>query len=90
MKELARTCFEVVGFGLLVCCMVYLAGCATLQLPKDATPEQKHEAHCKDAKAYLKMAQSEKAKAAVGSSLLAWWELAEEGAQSGVASYCGE
>ena len=68
--------------------IVASSGCATSQLPNDATPAERHAALCMDATAGLAMAEAAMS-TATDPEALRYWASFRRAAQIGVATYCG-
>lgn len=77
----------VLAWWLAIVC-VALVGCATASLPGNATPAEKREAMCLDARRGLALGQIG-VSTAVGPDQVTYWQRWLEGARQGIELYCG-
>lgn len=68
---------------------VCLTGCATMNLPDDATPAEQRAALCADGQIGLAMADAALAKVGLSADEIQYWTAFRAGAQIAVDGYCG-
>lgn len=70
--------------------LISIAACSTLNLDSNATPAQKKEAHCKDAKAALALARMKLVSSFIPKDAELYWRAFAQGAEIGIATYCSD